>query len=336
MPKCCHLPPKGPYVSSLEKCGKEFAKYVGGGGFSCFSKSADITSALHLEMLLWRPSSGKLGPRYRVNDAEHNSWQAMRPRYVPSPHSASQKKDVFNQIIQNFSKKGLICACPSFDQWILTRIQAIRADALRISGSCAKCCSAPKLSALQTIGMAQKLVNIFLKYELCWQLVGQWINKPIPKHFSPYTARFPVIDYICALHAPIDSILLAKIFALPIGQYLNKKGLLQKARLRQSCGVLSSWSNLECLRTYYGFQLVLRRIAMVTWPKGCACSAPSIAASQQWFNQMFKSESTGQTDWIQEASEIPEEIIQQTVAKLVNSEKTQACEIEIAGSGDLR
>ena len=79
------------------------------------------------------------------------------------------------------------------------------------------------------------------------------------------------------------------------------------------------WSKLDCLGTYYGFQLVLRRIAMSTWPKECGCFGLSDAI--QKCGDMFQEEFTkGQecqgTDWIEIAKNIPDEIIDNTIEEL--------------------
>jgi hypothetical protein len=99
------------------------------------------------------------------------------------------------------------------------------------------------------------------------QATGQFVNHPASARVDPF---------LCALHCPIDSVLLKTLLQDPIGQELIKHGLMNnQGHLRQSNGDFDSWSKLDCLETYFRFQLMLRRIAMQTWPPGCACRYPA-------------------------------------------------------------
>lgn len=120
--------------------------------------------------------------------------------------------------------------------------------------------------------MAQKILNLFLKYQACWHVGGQWDQEPGQFVNHPASAR--VAPFLCALHSPIDSRLLNALLGSPIGQELVRLGWMNnQGYLQQANGVFTSWSNLDCLKTYFRFQLMLRKIAMRTWPPGCACQS---------------------------------------------------------------
>ena len=165
-------------------------------------------------------------------------------------------------------------------------------------------------SQLATYGLAQKALNIYVKHIHCWDIAGQFDGKAghhIPYHVPPLT-----FDFICALHAPIDRNMIEALIRLPLGKFLIKRGLIDRpAQLVQSNGTANPWSKLDCLRTYYGFELILRRLAMHSWPKQCGCTGPidSIKKSESWFNGRFRDAPIGNgPDWIRMAHEIPDEV----------------------------
>jgi hypothetical protein len=155
--------------------------------------------------------------------------------------------------------------------------------------------------------MAQKVVNLFLKYQACWLSGGQW--NPTMGKFNPYPESAVVAPFLCALHSPIDSILLKRILHLPIGKWLVQEGLMDsRGYLRQSNGAFTSWSNLNCLRTYFGFQWMLRCIAIRTWPNKCACPAignqqPTLDGKECDLPPLSKNDQ--KWDWVRKVANLP-------------------------------
>ncbi|MEN9677406.1 MAG: hypothetical protein RIS76_3302 [Verrucomicrobiota bacterium] len=323
---CCHLPPGpvGNFFVSLQDDAEQFATYVGGGTPSRRVILPNfLTGALHLEMKLWRPNSPLRG--YRINDAAGNAWRAMAnrttaPRKVYPRFPTLNRAQVFTRII--VPPRVAECGLLDYDDWILETITQLRLDGLAnasLGGPWTPPGKNDKPPELATVGLGQKLINIYVKYELCWQRVGKWNRPIIVRYAAPVLANLS--QFLCALHAPVDTILVEKLLALPVGQHLKKEGLLKprggSPLIQQSSdGTFRPWSKLDCLRTYYGLQLVLRRIAMATWPKGCACSASpdqAIKDCADWFNCNYAGPELAAKDWIQAACDLPKDVIDATV-----------------------
>jgi hypothetical protein len=329
---CCHLPP--PIPPSLVPDAERFSKYVGGaplGAIGVPHASTLLTSGLNLEMKLWKPTNYT----YQPNQHELNSWRVMSrrttaPNRLFLRHTQKEKDLIFSKIIKikpEFNKCNLI----PFDDCLLKLIIQLRHDALaRLGiGLWEPVVPPQRPPEVGTIGLAQKLINIYFKYEICWQFAGQWDAGA----FTVYTPKILFLqNHLCALHAPIDSILLKEINKLPLGKYLrNKRILINGDNLRQANGVNKPWSKLDCLRTYYGLQLILRRVAMNTWPKGCACSARDsetladsasrlIKECADWYNSEYYANDNAITDWIKIATEIPQDTIDKTLEKITSKE----------------
>ncbi len=285
-----------------------------------------LTSGLHLEMKLW-PASGGLPRRYIPNNARNNSWRAMQIRGCNNTFIPAEQNKLFNGLLAGLPiPSSRVCCLGDYDGWLLDNVIGFRAAGLhprRHPVPAVAHGSTP--TTLASVGLAQKLINVFVKYELCWQVAGQWLGGI----FHPYAPlQIPDLpQFVCALHAPVDAILVEKLLALPVGQHLMRKGLL-KSRIgspliqQSSDGSFRPWSKLDCLRTYYGLQLVLRRIAMATWPKGCACSASpdqAIKDCADWFNKKYGASNICKgEDWIQAACDLGKEVevIDKTLAVL--------------------
>lgn len=329
---CCHIPaPQAPgFPETLIAVAQSFVKYVGGAPINEIGNpepACIFTSALHLEMKLWRVERVMPRNRYQLNNHFGNSWRAMLATWNSTVHGNTFAENEKHQILLELvSLKDLqrteTCALIVFDRWMLNKMIQLREN-----GRCPM--RQPVLpaygraTALASFGLAQKLINIFLKYEICWQAVGQWGNGQMVPYQPPAIPNLP--EYLCALHAPIDRILLDALGSLAIGKWLKKAKLFNAttSQLKQSSdGSLRPWSKLDCLRTYYGLQLMLRKAAMLTWQPGCACSKSTNAAIQNcadWFNQTYGNEhpcGSGQLDWIQAACDLPELIIQETLKEL--------------------
>lgn len=284
-----------------------------------------LTSALHLEMKLWRVTRRLPQNRYRINAHFHNSWKAMLAVWLRSIDGDTFAADEKAQILQELSslkcpQKSQTCVQSIFDGWMLDKMIQLREkgrDPIRqpiLPGV------ANRITALASFGLAQKLINIFLKYEICWQVAGQWVNGGWVPYNAPAIQHMP--GYLCGLHAPLDRILLDTLKPLSLGKWLKNKSLLRPAdsTLRQSSdGHFRPWSKLDCLRTYYGLQLMLRKVAMRTWQPGCACAESTNAAIQKcadWFNRTYGNDhprSSDQLDWIHAACDLPDSIIHETL-----------------------
>jgi hypothetical protein len=249
-----------------------------------------------------------------------NRTTAPAAKYPRFTHA--EKCKVFLGLCSSFPRRSG-CALVEYDQWILLKIQDLRLGGLCHAGLHHPWMPPGKPPELGTIGLAQKLINIYVKYEFCWQIAGQW--PALGRYVSPFSPQ----DFLCALHAPIDNgVIVSLVKNYSVGQYLkNKKRLRcygnppkEQSYIRQSSdNGWRPWSKLDCLRTYYGFQLVLRRIAMRTWPKECGCFGLSDAI--QKCGDMFQEEfSKGQEcqgpDWIEIAKDIPDDIIDSTIKEL--------------------
>jgi hypothetical protein len=271
---CCHVGLAGPFANQFISDAQRFSAYVGGApNLPPGAVGPELISALHVDLKLWqpRPNQVPLGRPYRINDAFGNAWTTARAQRSPdlfNRHPADRQW-VENAVF-DLPQPPAGCVLSVFDQWILNTIIQIRDRALRLAGGG----TPAQPYALSTVGMAQKILNLFLKYQACWHVGGRWDQATGQFVNHPASAR--VAPFLCALHSPIDSRLLKALLRTPIGQKLVNLGLMNnQGYLRQVNGVFTSWSNLDCLRTYFWFQLMLRKIAMRTWPPGCACQLAS-------------------------------------------------------------
>ena len=351
---CCHIPNSVNLVfpASLVPDAQRFSIYVGDGNPSTPSpRTSVLTSALHFEMKLW-PPFGRLPKKYRINDAQRNSWGVMLVVMGRDTFTTLEKNKIFDQLCNLNSPTTPNCILEQFDDWILDAIISLRSSGIDPSRNPQIAGTAKRVSALASFGRSQKLVNVFLKYELCWQVAGQWQRG----NFATYTPRIAHLNsFLCALHAPVDSILIESLLSLPVGQYLKDTGILKPRQgsplIKQSSnGVYTPWSKLDCLRTYYGFQLMLRRIAMETWPKSCACSNSPSKAIQQCVDWFVRKHGNlwpcKESDWIDAVLNIPPEVIDKTINDLKTMQTVKSSDIEkidesddvkvVMAPGDLR
>jgi len=318
MPPCCHIPPAGFFHSSLLTDTEVFSRWVAGQWpLIAVARTPHLTSALHVDLKLWQ-SAKPLPRKFILNDVRGNAWQVARPQLTRDPFriAVAAKNQIWNSIHAGPPKAAPACAMLVFDQWLLRKIEAIRASALGMPGAYGLA-GINRPSMLTTVGMCQKLINISTKYHVCWHVAGQF------NHGAPNAAPYPnsafIAPFICAYHSPIDSILINALRPLSLGRYWVTNGLLDRtrAKLRDSTGAFRPWSKLDCLRTYYGFQLMLRRIAMATWPKGCACMRDLIAVCAKGFEECFPDQKTGDgPDWIQAALDLPDEVAAETAVEI--------------------
>ena len=254
----------------LDVC-QSFSKYVGGAGFSLpksFAR-AEFGSALDTEMMLWTPTSERLPKRYRPNDIEHNSWQAMQQMGIKGTFSRPERVGIFQLLRDTFPSldEG---ACPQieFDRWFQHTANHLRHLGLQQPGARGSN-PAHKPTALGTLGLAQKLINIYLKYAFCWAVAGQYSDNG----FSPCGVIPNITDFTFALHAPIDRILLLTLRLTHLGQKLTTEGFLDKSagRIKSSTGQWAPWSKLDCWDTYWQLQKDLRSSSLNTSPFLAKC-----------------------------------------------------------------
>ena len=223
------------------------------------------------------------------------------------------------------------CVLLEYDKWMLDTILFLRASGIGCSKSIGQH-KTFKPTTLATVGLAQKLLNIYVKYLFCWGLTGRFIVLPIPGSFTPSgpsnsSPLYSLLHSTCAPHSPIDRILIKELKQLPLGRHMIKIGLLHAydQKLHETAGGYWPWSKLDCLRTYYGFQLIFRRLAINTWPPDCdrncfghgSGSIPLIETCAKNFNEWFPDEKHGEgPDWIQAALDIPEDVIANTVDQI--------------------
>ena len=330
---CCQIPnPAAPvFPPTLIPDAERFARYVGGATLATIGTIAPltvITSALHLEMKLWN-TGNQLPRQYLQNGAEHNSWIAMRAR-GRNTFSQAEKGIIFAGLNPG-TPAPKQCVLTAYDDWLLTTILGLRTQG-RNPGRNPELRTGYAPSTLSTVGSCQKLLNVFLKYELCWQVAGQWVGGGFFRYAPPRSPNLS--QYLCALHAPIDSFLLKAIVTLPLGSHLVAKGLLRErdGYLRQSINsAFRPWSKLDCLRTYYGLQLMLRRIAMNTWPQSCVCNgsaADAIGRCDDWFNETYGGPECKGPDWVSEAFNLPNVVIENTIRKLAGGDQGETSALQ--------
>ena len=321
---CCnisqHQPPA--FTPAVQEHAQRFSQYIGRGNpRGAAPTMGTLTSALHLETALW-PSSGLLPRKYIPNDALGNSWKAMRVMGISQRFSSQQRQLIFQGLITNFPTRPSLITCylAEYDDWLLSKIITLRDKGTNPLRRPILPNQNSKPSELASVGLSQKLINIFIKYEFCWQVAGMWNGNASFAYNPPQIANLS--QFACGLHAPIDAILIQEIMKLPVGQHLMRIGLLDRPispRIKQSSdGQSRPWTKLDCLRSYFGFQLVLRRIAIETWPSGCACNSDVIANCARWFEEKFPSEEVrGKSkDWLKIALETPDKVFKDTVGSL--------------------
>lgn len=327
-PPCCHIPTTGsPFFPILIKDAEIFSRYVAGDWpIPTFYGPPDLTSALHVELRLWQPPSKLSTKKYHANQAAYNAWGAM----------AQQVRNTFGPAIRNdFEKRFPIslpiakagqCCLAIYDKWLLDTLMSIRSTARSLPGAVGVLNGKTKPTALASLGLAQKIINIFIKYKLCWAVSGQY-SLTAPSGFAKPADPLKVTSFTCALHAPIDSPFLELFIETPLGHRLVKDGYIfpreKSPMFRQTRdGIYRSWMKLDCLRTYYGFQLILRRLAMRAWPPSCACKyAKSLLTLKEEcansFDEWFPNDLEKQApDWLNVALEIPDEYFDKTLAQI--------------------
>lgn len=241
---------------------RSFSKYVSGGGLSSSASDAGTApfSALGIEMHFWCPPKTSLPKRYHINDIEHNAWHAMQQMGIKGTFPLSERSKIFRYLRDTFpSLPADSCEHVVFDRWFQRA-----ADHLRKTGlgqpSARGASQAYKPSTLATLGLAQKLINIYLKYVFCWAVAGRYSDGA----FSSCVIIPNITDFTFALHAPIDRILLNSLKSTKLGQKWSDEGFLDKntSRIKNANGEWAPWSKLDCWDSYWRFQQDLRACAL--------------------------------------------------------------------------
>ena len=291
-----------------------FSQYVGSRiPAGAAALPAVLTGALHAEMRLW-PPRGPLPRKYQINDENLNAWRAMTSMGVERTFDEPVPISPYARLLV----PGPQCAIAIYDKWLLDHLIALREIGRGQPGAIIPN-RHQKPSQLATCGLAQKLINIYIKYIHCWEIAGQY--NLATGAYDPFAANPTTLDFSCALHAPIDNEIIIALAVTPLGHYLKQRRLItingRNGRLVQADGSPNPWTKLDCLRTYFGFELILRRLAMHSWPKNCGCTSPgeAVAISGDWFEKKYADDPIlDGPDWIRVAQEIPDDIFEQTLA----------------------
>lgn len=270
---CCNIPPNGPtgdFKLSLEHDAKEFSKYVGGGYIPKPTILGNkLTSALHLEMKLWRDIN-PLPAQYRPNDAKYNAWRAMMQIMAIGKFTGTQQATIFQYLGKKINQTPNRCSIVEYDRNVFSILCYLRTQGLQNANIRCYTLSGQHSPKLSTVGRCQKLINIYYKYELSWACAG-----------SSHGHLNQVTNYLCALHAPLDNVFLSSLLDHPIGQYLLERRVLRRngalVKIRQrSDNTFRPWSKLDCFDSYFYLQWVFRKVAIRSWQRsGCnPCPCP--------------------------------------------------------------
>jgi hypothetical protein len=184
--------------------------------------------------------------------------------------------------------------------------------------------------------MAQKPLNVYVKYMSCWAYTGQY-SQP-PGAFGVPLDSLGLSNFGCALHCPLDNFLLGALSETDIGEYLLENKLLRAIRnkkgwtcaIRQENGSWKPWSKLDCPTAYYALQWFIRRIAMSTWPSGCSttCFNPSSGIDPEGIlKQIFPDAPTLRSKWWAKLNACPTEKFQKSANQTIQIQTTLASTI---------
>jgi len=345
MSRCCinPLPPHagGHFDADLVADAKVFSAWIGGAWPlnrpPLPHPLPGLTSALHVDLKLWQPSK-RLGRTHRTNDAQGNALKVARPQiYETAPNWGIDNYrvifDANGPIDFATPRLGTRCAILEYDNWLLTKIRDLRIWASGLPGVTP---GADKPVFLTTIGMAQKPLNVYVKYMSCWAYTGQY-SQP-PGAFGVPLDPLGLSNFSCALHCPLDNFLLGALSETDIGEYLLENKLLRAIRnkkgwtcaIRQENGSWKPWSKLDCPTAYYALQWFIRRIAMSTWPSGCSttCFNPSSGIDPEGIlKQIFPDAPTLRSKWWAKLNACPTEKFQKSANQTIQIQTALASTI---------
>jgi hypothetical protein len=343
MKKIFGTPPPGTAPeteASFEHDAQLYSKYVGGAyPVPSLRHARTLVSGLHVEMKLWSATATSekaihSPSSWRINDAGHNAWMTvLRGATSPSMKRCSYDETDRGRLIgslrsalraNDFSEDPFLM----YDEWLLEILLKIREQAWLREGQ-----TEPrriinledKPKPLTRIGQVQELVNVYVKHEACWQAAGHWQKNPHPGQFAAHTEEYTIGETVWALHAPLDQGLLDALAQFALGRHLIDRGLLQQTDdgvlFRPHATVQTCWwYQLDCLQSYYAFQLILRQLAMLSWPAEW-CSN-HIRQCHALYGRLFgiKRGPYEGPDWWQVALNIPPDVLQTTLDQLATME----------------
>ena len=320
MPKCCIHAPAAVHNDSLKIDAQAFSAWVGGmwplTRPPLSPPLPGLTSALHVDLKLWTPR--KAIRRHMINRALDNAVSEARARHPNAPGTDSIVYRTYINNNLNLPSAGQFCSIFQYDLWLLSFIR----------NTCAH--FATPGTFLSTIGMAQKVVNLYNKYMACWAYAGQYNLLGFAAPADPTGVK----NFVCALHCPLDNILLLQLARTDIGYYLQDHGLLQvngnSVLIQQDDGINKTWSNLDCPTAYYALQWFIRRIAMATWPSGCSveCIHPSDGIDPKGIlKRIFPDGPTGISNWWEKLNACPDEKFQNSAIQTIQQQITSASTI---------
>ncbi len=324
-PQDCPFLYEGDFAQSLLNDCRDYARHIAG---KFRPRPATLTnhlsSALHLEMKLSKPKA-ELPNRYLPNDLEYNTWKAMANRTTHMPDDEKILKEAKDEIfhrIRNVLPSTENCEAHDFDRKILTLLSELRDQGLTYFPNWA---SKPpwRPPELGTIGLAQRLVNLYYEYELAWTLTLRPASAEQEHPSQDLYALFP------HLHATLHVAFIKALEPLPLGRWLTKKEYMRTGKfLNNSDGKYHSWWQTDCLRTYYGIQILLRRAAMTTWlPHISQDDITAMAQNaKEMYKETFPSKRMYCLDWLELATDTSNEDLQNAIErtfKTLLSEETQ-------------
>jgi hypothetical protein len=197
-PEDCQFLYDGDFYQSMLYDAWDFSRYVAGKYRSRPARLTNkLTSALHLELKLGRANM-ELPTRYIPNDAEHNVWQAMSNRTTLIPEAekdlSAEKEDIFTQLRESPSiPEGY--EAKDYDLNHLQLLVDLKSTGLAYYPNWA---SKPpwRPPELGTVGLSQRLTNMYYEYQLCWDLTKR------PLALQAQSPREDLRNWLPFMHAP--------------------------------------------------------------------------------------------------------------------------------------
>ena len=317
-PEDCQFLYQGEFAQSMQYDAWEFTRFVAGKHRARPSRLTQyLASGLHLEMKLGRANIG-LPSRYLPNNVEHNVWLAMSNRTTLIPVAekdlSGEKDNIFAQLRESPSiPQGY--EAQDYDLNHLKLLIDLKKKGLAYFPNWA---SKPpwRPPELGTIGLCQRLANMFYEYEFCWDMTQRpaVVASPPPKE--------DLRNWLPFLHAPLHISFLGVLEKLPIGLWLIQKEYLRKEKLRDTLeDKFVTWWKMDSLRTYYGIQLLFRRIAMNTWLPEITDKAIEavITKAKSAFEETFSETRNKKHDWLDLAADFQNEELQLIISRTLKT-----------------
>ena len=273
-------------MDSLRHDSQLFAKIAGGSRVMRTVRHArSMVSALHVEMKLWSAGAPpekaiQMPEDWMINEAGHNAWTAMslgasQAAGIGCPYAEADRGRLIGSLRAALRANDYaVDPILAYDEWLLGVLSKLREQALlrhELAGPMVFADPNDKSPELVTIGQAQELVNTFVKHETCWQSAGMWVKQGDRRKFRRHAPEYPLGGVVYALHAPINEALLESLTQFELGRHLIRLNLLKKDEngvwIRAADVVpWCRWHQVDSLSIYYAIELILRQLAMPSWP----------------------------------------------------------------------